>query len=103
LAVQEDAPRQVSRTKTWRNPLLFAVSFDAALVCAALFRPAGFCAALAAADLLAVTATKATNLPEALTEGRMLSVPASCPLGSVETSCVDGVQPDAAPVQVSRK
>jgi hypothetical protein len=53
---------------------------------------------------LAVTATNATNLPEALTDGKIASVPTSAPCASVEMSCVEGVQDDsAAPKQVSRK
>src|ERR1700722_1181415 len=40
--------------------------------------------------------------PEELTEGRMLSVPTRAPLGSVDTSCVDGTHAAAAaPTQVS--
>ena len=43
------------------------------------------------------------NRPEALTDGRMPSVPTSAPLGSVEMSCVEGEHCDCAPVQVSRR
>jgi hypothetical protein len=89
LGVQLVAPKQVSRTKICRYPLLL-VEPDCG-------------AALPGAALLCITATNATNLPEALTEGRMLSVPESAPLASVETSTVAGVQPEGAPVQVSRK
>jgi hypothetical protein len=53
--------------------------------------------------LLAVTATNATNLPEALTDGKIPSVPTSAPCVSVEMSCVEGEQESAAPKQVSRK
>jgi hypothetical protein len=80
----------VSRTKTWRSPLL---------VPAALF--------VEGADLLlawlGVTATKATNLPDALREGKIASVPTSAPCESVETSCVEGAHDASTPKQVSRK
>ena len=39
---------------------------------------------------LGVTARNAMKRPEALTEGRMPSVPTSAPVGSVEMSCVEG-------------
>ncbi len=43
--------------------------------------------------------------PEALIDGKIPSVPTSAPVGSVETSCVDGVQDElaGAPTQVSRR
>ena len=97
FGVQFGAPMQVSRTKTWRKPLSeveldvedgdFAADF--ALLC-------DFVA-------LGVTARKATKRPEALTEGRMPSVPTRAPVGSVEMSCEEGEHCDFTPVQVSRK
>jgi hypothetical protein len=99
FGVQLAAPRQVSRTKTWRKPLSgvevedgdFAADFasDFALLC-------DFVA-------LGVTARKAMKRPEALTDGRMASVPTSAPFGSVEMSCVEGEHWVFTPVQVSRK
>jgi hypothetical protein len=91
LGVQLLVARQVSRTKTWRKPLL---------VVAAEF---GVEAADVLLAWLGVTATKATNLPDALTEGKIASVPTSAPCGSVETSCVEGAHDASAPKQVSRK
>jgi hypothetical protein len=89
--VQSLTPVQVSRTKTCRNPLFTAVLEFL----------------LAAADLafswLAVIATKATNLPDPLTDGRIASVPTKAPCASVEISWVAGTHEDAAPTQVSRK
>src|SRR5579864_5104358 len=84
FGVHDVAPRQVSRTKTWRKPLSeldveagdfadFATAF--ALACDAV--------------LLGVTARNAMKRPDALTDGRIPSVPTSAPLGSVETSCVE--------------
>ena len=56
------------------------------------------------ATWLGMTAKNAIKRPEELTEGKMLSVPASAPLASKETSCVEGVHDcEAAPKQVSRK
>src|ERR1700722_13565625 len=98
FGVQEEAPRQVSRMKTWRKPL-FAVELDD--VAAADFAAAG--EPDCDATWLGVTARNAINRPEALTDGRMPSVPTSCPVGSVETSCVDGEHCDCAPAQVSRR
>src|SRR5579859_6343331 len=89
FAVQFVAPTQVSRTKTWRNPL-----FGEPAV--ALARAEDFA-------WLGVTATNATKRPDALTDGKMLSVPTSAPLESVEISCVDGVHELGAPTQVSRR
>jgi hypothetical protein len=86
FAVQFVAPRQVSRINIWLYPLFVAGTpepVDGAL--------------------LPVTATKATNLPEALTDGKIASVPTNWPLLSVETSSVDGTQLVGAPVQVSRR
>ena len=98
FGVHEEAPRHVSRTKTWRKPL-FAVEFDE--VAAADF------AATVEPDCdvawLGVTARNAMNRPEALTDGRMPSVPTSWPVGSVETSCVDAEHCDCEPAQVSRR
>lgn len=98
FGVQDAAPRQVSRTKTWRKPLL-DVEVDAGGF-------ADFAAALELvcdAVLLGVTARNAMKRPEALTDGRMPSVPTSAPLGSVETSCVEGEHCVLAPRQVSRR
>ncbi len=82
------APRHVSRTKTWRKPL----SGDDAI---------GLCAD---AELgLGLTERKATKRPEALTDGRTLFVPTRAPVGSVEISCVEGLQEAPAPKHVSRK
>ena len=86
---------QVSRTKTWRKPLL-VVDAEAADFAAAAEVDAD-------AVLLGVTARNAMNLPEALIEGRMPSVPTSAPLGSVEMSRVDGEHCDWTPAQVSRR
>jgi hypothetical protein len=49
---------------------------------------AALCVEVAALPLarLGVTATKATNLPDPLTEGKIASVPTSAPCGSVEIS-----------------
>ena len=70
--VQFAAPRQVSRTKTWRKPLLEALDPDLSTD--------------AVEERVGVTARKATNLPEALTDGKMASVPTNVPFGSVEIS-----------------
>ena len=97
FGVQLAAPMQVSRTKTWRKPLseveLDVDDGDFAADFALLW---DFVA-------LGVTARKATKRPEALTEGRMPSVPTRAPVGSVEMSCVEGEHCDFTPVQVSRK
>src|ERR1700716_1688638 len=87
LGVQLDTPRHVSRTKTWRYPLLLAPGLTL-----------GCCGAW-----LWVTARNATNLPEALIDGRKPSVPVSAPFESTETTCVDGEQLPSAPEHVSRK
>ena len=95
FGVQLAAPMHVSRTNTWRKPLSvvdddegdFAADF--ALLC-------DFVA-------LGLTARKATKRPEALTDGRIPSVPTSAPVGSVEMSCVDGEHCVFTPVHVSRK
>ena len=84
--VQSDAPRQVSRTKTWR-----VVGVAAMPAAGAAFFTAADGAAVEESDF--VTATKATKRPEELIEGSRLSRPLSEPSGSTETSCVDGVQP----------
>jgi hypothetical protein len=98
FGVQEVAPIHVSRTKTCRKPL-FEVDVGAA-------------ADLAAAEFaefednplwLGVTARNAMNRPDALTDGKMPSVPTRAPPASVETSCVEGEHCDCAPVQVSRR
>jgi len=64
-----------------------------------------FGADLLAASWLGVTVRKAMKRPEALTDGRILSVPTSVPSESEEINCVDGVQDAAAldPKQVSRR
>src|SRR5882672_12329362 len=77
------APMQVSRTRTWRTPLL---------ICPAV--------AFVVEDF---TERKAMNRPDELMDGSKLSVALNNPLGSTETSCVCGLQPDAAPWQVSRR
>src|SRR5260370_37079121 len=90
FAAQFAAPRQVSRTNTWRNPLFAVLALP-----------------LARADdfaWLGVTATKAAKRPHALTEGKMLSVSTSAPFESCEISCVVGAHEEpAAPAQVSRR
>jgi hypothetical protein len=96
--VQDFAPMQVSRTKTCRNPLFDVELADVPAVdFAAPVEPA--CDAL----WLGVTARNAINRPDALTDGKMPSVPTSCPFESVETSCVDGEHSDCAPAHVSRR
>jgi len=90
FGVQLAAPRHVSRTNTWRYPLLFALPVELAWV-------VGF------TEWLGVTATNATKRPELLTDGRIASVPTRAPPASVEISCVEGMQADAAPKQVSRR
>ena len=73
LGVHEPvAPKQVSRTKIWRKPLL------------------GVPAALAG-YFEDVTDRKAMKRPEELTEGRRLSFPESAPASSMETRVVCGV------------
>jgi hypothetical protein len=52
---------------------------------------------------LGVTATNVTNLPDALTDGKIASVPTSVPCGSVETSCVEGEHGACTLKQESRK
>jgi len=89
FGVQFATPRQVSRTKTCRNPLLGEV-------CVFAFEPAGVFA-----TALGVIATKATKRPDALMEGRMLSVPFKAPSESVEIKVVAGLQEFATPMQVS--
>ncbi len=54
-------------------------------------------------EWLGVVARKATNLPEELTEGRMLCVPSNAPLESAEISWVEGLHESPPPEQVSRK
>src|SRR5882757_4304392 len=80
------APMQVSRTKTWRTPV---------------FTWPTFACALGALD--AVTDKNATNRPDELTDGNILSVALSNPFGSTEINCVCGLQDVAAPWQVSRR
>jgi hypothetical protein len=67
---------------------------------------AGVPEALAVAPLfvvrLFVTATNATNLPLALIDGRIASVPVNAPPGSVEINEVAGVHDPDAPSHVSR-
>src|ERR1700757_4810616 len=94
LGVQFAAPRQVSRTKTWRRPLFPAVT---------AFAWVWFVFAPLAEAGLGVTARKATNRPELLSEGKIASVPASLPSSSVDASRVFGWQAPAAPMQVSRR
>ena len=91
FGVQFAAPRQVSRKNIWRMPLFGAV-------CAPAAAPAGVFPVA-----LGVIATNATNLPEALIEGRILSVPVKAPFASVEINVVDGLHGFSAPMQVSRK
>ena len=95
FGVQLAAPMQVSRTKTWRKPLS-AVDDDEGDFAADFALLCDFVA-------LGVTARKATKRPEALTDGRIPSVPTSAPVGSVEMSCVDGEHCVFTPVHVSRK
>ena len=101
MGVQLVAPRQVSRTKTWRRPLLGVAAV------AAFGVAAGVPEAVAVEPLfvarLFVTATNATNLPLALIDGRIDSVPVKAPPGSVEINDVAGVHDPDAPWQVSRK
>ena len=91
LGVQSFVPRQVSRTKTCRNPLF-------GMACPFAFAPVP-----AFPVALCVTATNATNLPDALIEGKIPSVPFNAPFGSVEINIVAGLQAFPAPMQVSRK
>jgi hypothetical protein len=101
FGVHEEAPRQVSRMKTWRKPL-FALGLELDDEVAA----ADFAAAVEPdCDVawLGVTARNAMNRPDALTDGKMPSVPTSWPVGSVETSCVDAEHCDCVPAQVSRR
>ena len=74
FGVQRGAPKHVSRMNTWRKPLLpeFSELFGRL------------------EEWLGVMARKATNLPEELTEGRMLSVPSNAPFESAEISWVEG-------------
>jgi len=53
--------------------------------------------------VLGVTATNLTNLPDALIDGKIASVPASAPWASVETNCVTEAQGIRTFKQVSRK
>lgn len=92
LGVQFCAPRQVSRTNTWRTPLFGVFKLD--LLARARAEDEAW---------LGVTATKATNRPDALTEGKIASVPTKEPFGSAEIRCVVGVQAALTPKQVSRK
>src|SRR2546430_5063946 len=63
FGVQEPvAPRQVSRTKTWRTPVFIWPTFSCAL------------GALALGVLDAVTDKNATKRPDELTDGNRLSV-----------------------------
>ena len=97
LGVQPEAPRQVSRTKTWRKPLS-EVDEDV--------EDGDFAAGFALLwDFVAlgVTARKATKRPEELTEGKMPSVPTSAPVGSVEMTCVEGEHCVFTPAHVSRR
>jgi hypothetical protein len=98
FGVQLAAPMQVSRMKTWRKPLLELDVPEAADFAAAL-------GAVEADAWLGVTARNAMNRPEALTDGKMPSVPTSAPAESVEMSCVDGEHCDCdlTPKQVSRR
>ena len=91
FGVQVLAPRHVSRTNTCRIPLFGALGAFA-IAAAGVFAAA-----------LAVTATKATNRPELLIDGRMLSVPFKAPLESVEIKVVEGLHEFSAAMQVSRK
>src|SRR2546430_1856692 len=92
FGVQEPvAPRQVSRTKTWRTPVFIWPTFTCAL------------GALAFGVLDAVTDKKATKRPDELTDGNKLSVALSNPFGSTEINCVCGLHDVAAPWQVSRR
>lgn len=77
------APKQVSRTKTCRYPLLSVPAL------------AGY--------FDDVTERNATKRPEELTEGSRLSLPASAPDSSIDSNVVCGMQAGAAPVQVSRR
>src|SRR5437879_3149237 len=90
FGVQLLVARQVSRTNTWRSPLFV----PAALLVEAPDLPLAW---------LGVTATNATNLPEALTEGKIASVPTSAPCASVEISCVEAAHDCAAPRHVLRR
>src|SRR5271165_3620258 len=62
LGVQSAAPKHVSRTNTWRSPLFVEPE---ALVALEAF----------GGVLLFVIATNATNLPLALIEGKIASIP----------------------------
>ena len=85
LGMQEvAAPKQVSRTKTWRKPL-FGEPADLA----------GY--------FEGVTERNATKRPDELTEGSRLSLPESEPDSSVEMSVVCDTHGVAAPAQVSRR
>ena len=85
------APRQVSRMKTWRKPLL------------PLLEEAFDWAEIEFEEWLGVMAKNATKRPEELTEGRILSAPTKAPLGSVDIKCVAGLQAPRAPAHVSSK
>jgi hypothetical protein len=90
FGVQFAAPRQVSRTNTWRIALLDRT---------AGFRLAAVPEAVAA---VCVSATNATNRPDALIDGTTAASPESFPVSSFDTSCVLGVQDPPAPLHVSR-
>jgi hypothetical protein len=98
FGMQFEAPKQVSRTNTCRNPLFaVAVAVLAVAVAGAFVPPV-----LEAGALLLVTATNATNRPVELIDGRIPSVPFSAPPVSVEINVVSALHVDAAPAQVSR-
>ena len=92
FGVQFAAPRQVSRTKTCRNPLFGELCVFVLAVAPA---PVVFSVALG------VIATKATKRPEVLMEGKMLSVPFNAPSASIEIKLVDGLHEPVAPMHVS--
>jgi hypothetical protein len=98
VGVQSAAPWHVSRTNTCRSPL-----FGVAIVVVAAVAALGVEVLAALGALLFVTATNATNLPVALIDGRIASVPVNAPLGSVETSVVAALHVPAAPTHVSRR
>ena len=79
FCVQFDAPMQVSRMKTWRKPLSEVDVEEEDFA-------ADFVLPLCDVVWLGVTARNATKRPEALTDGRMPSVPTSAPAESVEMS-----------------
>jgi len=95
FGVQPEAPRQVSRTKTWRRPLLGVEDFAAGVALDVAVEAEG--------ALLLVTATKAMKRPLELNDGRIASVPVRAPEESTETSAVEALHPLAALTQVSRR